>query len=116
MHTFGSIDPVSGPAPHRSVPLPPSLGLFRGQANEGSTAVPLILEHPFIGNAEALLQGKGTQRLRLARNCVLLLLSVRGDPRVNRCRLHGRLLRSPWTPVSLGERNPQPAIHTLAAT
>src|SRR5215471_18201988 len=70
--------------------------LFEAGANQGCAAVALIFKHPFIGNAEALLQGEGTERLRLARNCVLLLLSVRGDSCVNRCRPHGHLLRSPW--------------------
>jgi hypothetical protein len=59
----------------RSVPLTPSHELLDTRANEGSTAVSLILEHPFIGSAETLLRSERTQRLRLTRNCVLLPLS-----------------------------------------
>ena len=43
-------------------------------ANEPSSAVPLVFDHPFIGYAEALLSGEAAQRRHLTRNGVLFLL------------------------------------------
>src|SRR4029077_8530990 len=64
---------------------------LQGGAHESGTRHTVIFKHPLFGNRQPVCPRILLQRRRLAGNRVLLLLLVRGDPRVDR-RFHYHFL------------------------